>query len=688
VVTPFIDEAGEYWFSVERVGRPPESYRVDGVIGGGHMEGGGTQGFVSRFPDGTVRFLPFDFVREEGVWFCNTANILGWWTTEADLAGPRLDSGWVPVTREMRLADCGDWPPLRTLGTTTAFQNCQECHGSQILLSFESERRKFKTEFTSLTVNCESCHGPARKHVEWAESGAMGEEIGLPSLTVMEKDESLEICFRCHAVKQPLATGYLPAMKLEEYYSLKAPLWIDEPLLPDGRVRTFAYQANHLYSDCYLNGSMTCVDCHAPHGLEYRDVWDRPLNGRFDDGQCLGCHPSRAADPESHTHHPTGSRGSGCVGCHMPYRQHPTVGGTIRFSRSDHTIPVPRPQVDQQMGLPSACALCHPDRSAEELQETVDEWYGGSDPRHPLVEALLAVSPETGEAEARTLLLRPEESHVMAQTQALWVYVRRYLSPDMEGLSVASQRALKQLAGADDPDIKAMALAALHLALGDEPEVRADLAQAMAALQDRDWAVRRRWVLILRTLGDRYLDAGEVGEAVRAYEKALEVIPEHPGVFSDLALAASSVGESEEALTLYDRSLVADPNQSQVLVNRGVVLENLGRGEEAIASFQEAAEKNPGEALAHLNLGNVHFVRGEYPEAVESYRRAVVNNPRLVNGHLMLAQSLILLGMPDSAAISARNVLEFDPVNDAAQRMLRDLLRGGPPGGPSPSRLP
>ncbi|MEO6446741.1 MAG: hypothetical protein ABIZ91_13360, partial [Gemmatimonadaceae bacterium] len=51
-----------YTFSVRQVGREERVFNVDGIVGGGHMVGGGTQGFVSRVPDGTYRFLPFDFI--------------------------------------------------------------------------------------------------------------------------------------------------------------------------------------------------------------------------------------------------------------------------------------------------------------------------------------------------------------------------------------------------------------------------------------------------------------------------------------------------------------------------------------------------------------------------------------------------------------------------------------------------
>ena len=129
VVIPRARDGG-YEFVVRQDGHAEAVYTVDGVIGGGHMLGGGTQGFVSLQADGTERFLPWDWSRQEGVWFCNT--------------GSRLNRGWVPITAEMRLADCGDWPPLRPLGTVERFANCQECHGSQIRTTLDPASQGYR----------------------------------------------------------------------------------------------------------------------------------------------------------------------------------------------------------------------------------------------------------------------------------------------------------------------------------------------------------------------------------------------------------------------------------------------------------------------------------------------------------------------------------------------------------------
>src|SRR5438552_331581 len=69
VVTPVITPSGEYAFTVAQQDRPTRWFRVDGVIGGWHRRGGRTQRLATRYPDGTLRFLPFEFIRREAVWF-------------------------------------------------------------------------------------------------------------------------------------------------------------------------------------------------------------------------------------------------------------------------------------------------------------------------------------------------------------------------------------------------------------------------------------------------------------------------------------------------------------------------------------------------------------------------------------------------------------------------------------------
>src|SRR5690606_30918065 len=146
-------------------------------------------------------------------------------------------------------------------------------------------------------------------------------DVGMTPLELLGEEESLEVCLACHADKIFLTEGTGPAKTLEDRYSLKLGALRHRSFAPDGRIARFGYQDNQLLSDCTVNGSMVCTDCHDPHSQTYRDVFGRPLEGRFDDGQCTGCHASKSADPAAHSHHPAGSPGSRCVACHMPFLQ-------------------------------------------------------------------------------------------------------------------------------------------------------------------------------------------------------------------------------------------------------------------------------------------------------------------------------------------------------------------------------
>jgi hypothetical protein len=566
VVTPSITEDDDYIFTIEQGRNEPIVIEVSGVIGGGHMVGGGTQGFVAEFEDGTVRFLPFDFIRHEALWFCNTRGM----------------DYWVPITESLRLSDCMDWPPNRILGTERRNDTCQECHGSQILLTYDPEEDRYNTQILSLGINCESCHGPGRRHVELADAELLdvySADLGVDVLSGLDKDGSLNVCFRCHALKSVVASGYLPGKPLGSHYSLKSWLVGDSPFHPDGRIRTFAYQQNHVYSDCYLNGSMTCVDCHDPHSQDYRDIWGRTLADRFADEQCTDCHPSKAEQPELHTFHEPGTEGSLCIDCHMPYLQHPGLGNQLKFARSDHTIPIPRPGTDDRMGIVNACAqaLCHADSTIQALERITNEWYGELKPRKSIIEGVARIDELTNRETAADYLLDPTVEHPIAQVTALGRFVKSFLEPDMRSVEPAIVESLKGLAQNQDVDVRSVALAALHLARGNDAQVRAFLADELIALGNEDHAVRARWVTAMQVFGDWMLEQRDYQRAIVLYRKALEVLPDHPGVSHSIAWTYNALGDFRSAVEYYERSLAAAPNQPDVRLDLEIARENLER---------------------------------------------------------------------------------------------------------------
>jgi tetratricopeptide (TPR) repeat protein len=659
-VTPRV-RGGTWEFVVRQDGFNDTVFRVDGVIGGAHMIGGGTQGFITKRDDGTERFLPWDWSGASSEWFCNT--------------GSRTDQGWVPITEEMSLADCGDWPPLRPVGTVDRFANCQECHGSQIVTEL-APGSGFSTEYSTLQINCESCHGPARRHVELAEAErppADG-DLGMESLAYRSKDEALSVCLQCHALKDVLKEGYLPGQPLEEYYALKYPVLGDQPYSADGRVRSFAYQANHLASACYLQGPMDCASCHEPHSQGYWDIDRNPLPDPFADAQCTSCHPSKMLDVESHTFHAEESEGSQCVSCHMPYLQHPEVGDEIAFARSDHTIAIPRPVFDADIGIEGACAQCHEDRSPLQLQSQVSAWWGDLKPHRPLVAGIAGEFRARNVSEAADLLIHPDQTDPLIQFQALSRLLTAYLRADVLDLAANVEAGLLALTESDDLDVRSLALASLHWARGDDPAVRARLVEALASAPD-DERLRGRWLLALGFLGDRARDEGDYATSLVAYEKALELRPGDARVLHALGQMHNRAGSWPLAIEAIRGSLAADPEQPLAWVNLGIALAGSGDPGQAREAYEEALRLNPYEALAHFNLGNAYQAAERYEDAAASYARAVAADPGLGLGHFELGRTYIRLERFDEALPHARRAVEFMPGHQGSRQMLADLER-------------
>ncbi len=707
-VWPRVDDRGRYVFVVEREGRPPMELVVSGVVGRGHMVGGGTQGFISEFPDGTQRFLPFDYSKDADAWFCNTAFVGGFWLPGADRASLRADAGWLPITGEMRLTECGDWPPVRIMGTSRRFANCQNCHGSQVEVAFRPETGRYETTVATLQINCESCHGPARAHVDWArglaepgggtDSSADGRtgQPGAPTanngtrpadsgtrlqaLDTLGTDASLAVCFQCHALKRALND---PAGDVPVDYSLGLPAVGDSPYLPDGRVATFGYQQTHRNSACYLFGSMTCVDCHDPHSQGYRDVFGNPLRGRFDDGQCTGCHAAIAAEPDAHTFHPAGSSGAACTSCHMPYIQHPELSDAIPYGRSDHTIAIPRPGVDERMGLASACSRCHGDMTAAELATQAGEWWGEVRPHRAEVAALVAA---TASGASRTELDRAlveaaalGEKHGLAKVMAMDAWVRGWMAREREvpdpaprGLDDEAGGALATMSADADLDVRAVAAAALHATRGEAADVRA-LLDRLPRTEDEPERLRARWAAALSqwaAAADR--TAGRERE-LHLLRRAQEVLPDSPETLLALGAGLAAAGEVENALQLYLESLRRRPDDPVALVNLGLGLESLGRGNEAEAVYERAALVRPTEALAHLNLGNARFRRGDLEQAIVAYRAAIRNDFGLARAHFYLAVALVNTGRPEEALPPLYDALEFAPDDEEIADVLRQV---------------
>ena len=246
--------------------------------------------------------------------------------------------------------------------------NCITCHTTSGRPAID-ERRSIVAE---LGIACEACHGPGREHADRMRDPMARwrpHDLAIVNPARLAPERASAVCGACHAYAFPRdeeafwKAGYAsfrPGDALEPSRILLTPevlasgkvsLDTDPRNLfwPDGTVRVGGREHNAMIlSACYLRGEgerkITCMSCHSMH---QSDPDDQLRRDRSVDASCGSCHTMKA----DHSHHPTPVS---CVSCHMPKTSY-----ALRYAIRSHRIDSPR----TGSGKPTACNLCHLDRS-------------------------------------------------------------------------------------------------------------------------------------------------------------------------------------------------------------------------------------------------------------------------------------------------------------------------------------
>jgi tetratricopeptide (TPR) repeat protein len=95
----------------------------------------------------------------------------------------------------------------------------------------------------------------------------------------------------------------------------------------------------------------------------------------------------------------------------------------------------------------------------------------------------------------------------------------------------------------------------------------------------------------------------------------------------NLGESAYQKGRTSDAIRRFERALQIDPDRASVHSSLGVALLEKGRAEESLAHLQTAIQLDPHDADAHYNLGNTFLAMGRAREALAQYQTVLEINP-------------------------------------------------------------
>jgi len=125
-----------------------------------------------------------------------------------------------------------------------------------------------------------------------------------------------------------------------------------------------------------------------------------------------------------------------------------------------------------------------------------------------------------------------------------------------------------------------------------------------------------------RNKGGALYFLGKYEEAIKCYDKAIEIDPNNSVVWNNKGLALYFLGKYDEAIKCYDKAIEIDPNDADVWNNKGDSLDSLGKYEEAITSYDKAIEIDPNDADVWNNKGDSMDSLGNNDEAKKCYDKS------------------------------------------------------------------
>ena len=180
-------------------------------------------------------------------------------------------------------------------------------------------------------------------------------------------------------------------------------------------------------------------------------------------------------------------------------------------------------------------------------------------------------------------------------------------------------------------------------------------------------------ITCLNVLGDVLDRKGQTEEAIKMYQKALQINENSAETHFNMGSILHRLGRSNEARISYEKAISIKSDFLNAHFNLGLVYQNLQDSKKAIESYQNAIKLKPDFHQAIGAMGSALQAQGELDEAIEHYKKALAIQPDARN-HFNLGAGLRTKGSLDEAIEQFEKSLSFDNENSETLTSLGDAL--------------
>jgi tetratricopeptide (TPR) repeat protein len=138
-------------------------------------------------------------------------------------------------------------------------------------------------------------------------------------------------------------------------------------------------------------------------------------------------------------------------------------------------------------------------------------------------------------------------------------------------------------------------------------------------------------------LGTTKMMANDYAGARNDLQRAAEINPKLPDVFSYYGTALLRTGDTEGAAGAFRRELETNPNDFTSNLQLGALLRQDQEMEKALVHFERAASLRPGDPAVRFQIASVHLAQGKVDQARLELEQLVKDTPQFSEAHVALA---------------------------------------------------
>jgi len=164
--------------------------------------------------------------------------------------------------------------------------------------------------------------------------------------------------------------------------------------------------------------------------------------------------------------------------------------------------------------------------------------------------------------------------------------------------------------------------------------------------------------------GKSFLNAKKYDDAIKAYDKAIELDPEPDnaaGAYFGRGVVYNMKGQLDRAIEDFNKAIELYPDYAHVYVSRGYVYSRKGQYDKAIMNFNKAIELYPDYANTYFGRGLAYYMKGQYDRAILDYNKTIELDPNDAVAYYTRGATYDMKGQYDRAIIDYTNAIQLNP---------------------------